>query len=156
MPPLALIFGILGASLALVIELVVLNLGGSLSYSPLLPNFSNLSTLVLVAVIEEAARYLLLRQYIVRFLANTEPLWRQTLLIGILFGSGFASIELALLFGQGATPLVPAFGIALVHIALSLLFASSLTKKLPFPALSIFVSGVLIHLAYNTVLTLFP
>lgn len=154
MPLTALIFGILGASLALVIELVVLNLGGSLSSSTLLPNFSNLSTLALVALIEEGSRYLLLRQYLIRLTQDTLCSWQQALLTGLAFGIGFASIELVFLFSIESTPLFPIIGIALVHVVLSVLFALSLTKNLPLPAVLVFVFGVALHFAYNFLLTI--
>ncbi|MDP2838186.1 MAG: hypothetical protein Q8O53_02820 [Candidatus Moranbacteria bacterium] len=151
---LALIFGILGASLALVVELTVLNLGGSFSYSTALPNFAHLGTLALAAIIEESARYLLLRQYVRRFLSDSPFSWQRVSSVGFLFGSGFASIELVLLTARESAPFLPTLGISLVHIILSTFFAFSLTRKLPFPALWVLACGIVLHFVYNLLLTL--
>lgn len=152
----ALIFGILAGSLALVIELVALNFTGSFTYSPLLPNFAALSTIALTALIEESARFLLLRQYVVRFLSENAPSWQAILAMGTLFGLGFATVELALILSQDSAPLIGLIGIVLVHVALSVFFLFSLLRQRSFPALLVLFLGFVLHLCYNLILTLFP
>lgn len=145
----ALIFGILAGSLALVIELVALNFTGSFTYSPLLPNFAAFSTVALAALIEESARFLLLRQYVVRFLSESAPSWQAILAMGTLFGLGFATIELALILSQESAPLMALVGIVLVHITLSALFLFCLLRKRSFPTFLVLFSGFALHLCYN-------
>lgn len=151
----ALIFGILAGSLALVIELVALNFTGSFTYSPLLPNFAALSTIALAALIEESARLLLLRQYVVRFLSENTPSWQAILAKGALFGLGFATIELALILSQESAPLMALIGIVLVHTTLSTFFLFCLLRKHSFPTFLVLFSGFVLHLCYNLILTLF-
>lgn len=145
----ALIFGILSGSLALVMELAVLNFTGSISYSPLLPNFAALPTLALAALIEESARLLLLRQYVVRFLSESVLSWQAILAIGTLFGLGFATIELTLIISQESAPLMALVGIILVHVTLSTLFLFCLLRSRSLPTLLVLFSGFALHLCYN-------
>lgn len=151
----AFIFGVLAASLALLTELVVLNIGGALRYSATLPNFENLATLAVAVAIEEGARYLLIRKYVERFLAGTIPSLPRALLAGGAFGLGFASLELGLLLGSGALgsiPLVALSGVLLIHILMSLLYTLSLTRHIKLAPLPAFILGLLIHLGYNLAL----
>lgn len=151
----AFIFGVLAASLALLSELVVLNIGGALRYSAALPNFESLATLALAVAIEEGARYLLVRKYVERFLTGTAPSLSKALLAGGTFGLGFASLELGLLLGSGAlgtVPLAPLGGLLLIHVLLSLLYTLSLTRHIRLALLPALMLGLLIHLGYNLAL----
>lgn len=145
----ALIFGVLAGSLALVIELVALNFTGSFTYSPLLPNFAALSTITLTALIEESARFLLLRQYVVRFLSESALSWQAILAMGTLFGLGFATIELTLILSQESAPSIALIGIVLVHVTLSVLFLFCLLRSRSLGALLVLFSGFALHLCYN-------
>ncbi len=150
------IFGVLGASLALVFELVFLNIGGTLVYSATAPSFTQFSTVLATALIEECARYLLLFQYFRRFPLESNPAWRSLLFIGTFFGIGFVSIEMALLVSQQSAPLWSLFGIITLHFLIGLLYIFHLGKKFSAPFLFTVTVGVLVHLLYNTVLLLLP
>lgn len=150
------IFGVLSASLALVFELVFLNLGGVFSYSAAPPSFTQFSTLLAAAIIEECARYFLLFQYFRRFPSLQNSSWRSLLSLGISFGIGFVSIEMILLLQQSSAPFWPLFGIVILHFLLGLFYTARLGNKLRAPLVFILSTGILIHLLYNTALLLLP
>ncbi len=150
----ALIFGILAGCLALVLELVVLNIGGSLTYTPDLPDFGSILVVVGAVLIEECARLLLLRQFFTRYFSATYQ-WSAIFSVGLAYGIGFSLLEVALILGQGTVPLFPLGAIVMIHSGLSLLLAFALSGRLPFPLPFVFAFGTLLHLIYNLSLVLF-
>lgn len=123
MPFTVFIFGLLAASFALVLELVLLNLSSLHDYSSLSFDFSSLGIVVLAALIEEGSKYLFARQYLSRFFASITLGTLQLLIVGFFFGAGFAAIEMAFaLFGNPAqSDLLRILATALLHIATSLI-----------------------------------
>lgn len=150
MPLTALIFGALAGCLALIIELVVLGIGSDLNSTRHALDFSNITTLALAALIEEAMRFLFLHQFFRRF-PNVATLKLGTLsLLGIAFGFGYALLELGLInFAPGSAPLLPLLGILAVHIFLSVLITLSFSRKLPLRPLSALLLIFVLHLLYN-------
>ncbi len=150
----ALIFGALAGCLALIVELVVLNIGGSVTYTPNLPDFGNIFVITMAVLIEECARLILLRQFFKRFF-STASTWLEALLVGIAFGIGFSLLEIGLILGHGEVALLPLCTIILIHSGLSLLLTFALAKRLPLPTLLVFAFGTILHLLYNLSLVLF-
>lgn len=151
----ALIFGVLAGSLALIIELVFLNMNGSLSTAPVPPDFTNLAILTAAVLIEEVARMLFLHQFSRRYFAAASPTKIALILIGLLYGLGYATLELGLILSQGGAPFKSLVGIVAIHSILSLLFVFSLSGKLRFSLLWAFALGSALHLLYNLSLTYF-
>lgn len=150
----ALIFGALAGSLALIIEIVVLNVSGSLTTASSGADFTNLAIVALAVLIEEITRLLFLRQFFKRFLATVTPTWPALCFIGLCYGLGYATLELGLIVGQGATAFFGLAGIVLVHTALSVFFAFSLSRVLPFALTLTFGLAVILHFLYNLSLIL--
>lgn len=152
----AFIYGLLAASLALIVEVVTLDLRSGLQFSLSQPELTQFFTLVLAVIIEEGCRLLLLTQYAKRYFTVTQSLDLRTILqAGLFFGLGFATPELLMILGATGRqnyPILPVGGITLVHTALSLLYALSLGNKLRFGPWIIVVLGVLLHFAYNAFL----
>lgn len=127
----ALIFGALGASFALILELVLLDLSAFRNYASFAPDFASLGILACAALIEEAAKYLFLRQYLLRFFASQDLGTALALTLGALFGVGFASLEIGLALAE--TPersILPwLFGTALLHLSTSLIVISFLKQE---------------------------
>lgn len=161
------IFGILSSCFALVFELVALSLS-SFSGQPLaLSLFAfgetfSLATafsLLGLALIEETSKYLFLRQYALRYLKDSLASLRGALLLGILFGLGFSSLEIALTVsaGEAASFFAPA-GIAVIHILTSLGFAAYLfhfSPRRPFFAPFLILAATFLHALYNMAVFLF-
>jgi hypothetical protein len=141
------IFGILGGSLALLIELATLDLHHILEF-PFTFSLSSFIVLALAAAIEESTRYLLLRQYLRSFLLSGPLPWQKIFLIGTFFSMGFASLELFLILRMGNGIPLRAFGIAFVHF-LSIFMAFVLTKKLPLSTLVTMTIAIALHFSYN-------
>lgn len=154
MYPTALIFGTLAGCLALLIELVVLNIGGSITYTPELPDFGSILVVSGAVFIEECARLLLLRQFFARYFSATYQ-WSAIFAVGLSYGIGFSLLEIGLIVSQGSFPLFPLATIVLIHSGLSLLLAFALARRLPFPVPFVFAFGTLLHLIYNLSLVLF-
>ncbi len=156
------VFGALAASFALLLELLV----ASLSSVPIAleGKFSFMVLLVIVgiAIIEEMSKYIFLRQYVRRFFTHTNPTLQTSLILGALFGTGFAAIETAI---AAAMPLpyspLPFLATASIHITTSVAFAVFLlTSAAPrqsdapavrqhFPASWLIASAILLHTLYN-------
>lgn len=155
------LFGILSASFSLFIELIAFSLSmlsGSLSsaFSPFAfeGTFSamTLFSLLGVALIEETSKYIFLRQYALRYLREMSTSVRGALLLGTLFGLGFASLETFLTVQTGiGTPVFSLFGTAGIHIVTSLIFASYLLRfsRRPFLAPGLIATTVVLHTLYN-------
>lgn len=156
------IFGILSSCFALVFELVILTL--PLFPDSVLYSFFPLSSgeaftlgtflaLLGAALFEEIAKYLFLRQYALRYLEQITLPTQETLLLGALFGGGFALVELTLILGSSDPhSFLPLLGIGILHILTSLFFAfflfhRSLNRPLfaPCPILI----AALLHMGYN-------
>lgn len=157
-PLLILIFGVLSASFALLIELTVLNLGALHRYDSLTFDFSSLTLLALVAVIEESSKYLFLRQYLLRFFSGTPLRQNQVLGLGLSFGAGFASLEVAFSLSGGATEnsLFWLLGNLLLHSATGLIILFFLKydeKRLLSAAAIPLALSIVIHLLYNSALS---
>ena len=148
---LALLFGIFSAAFALILELVFL----SFSTNPLIPvvalfEGSSLTpfltfSLIAAAVIEEASKFLFLRQYYIRF--PSHPIF----LPALFFGLGFASVEVFLAFQNSVYSFAFVGSIAL-HIATSFLLAFFLRRSLTPLAVSSILAialAILAHIAYN-------
>ncbi len=141
------IYGLLAASLALIVEVATLDFStGS--------HFTRLITLILAVLIEESCRLLLLNQYTKRFFTEVPPL-KNILFIGLFFGLGFTAPELLMILGEynhNTHLLLPILGIPAVHITLSLLYILTLGKKLGLNLWSAIMVGFILHLSYNAFL----
>lgn len=150
---LSFIFGILGASGALFVELVLSNLYFIFSGQEIGTSYFERLTpfLVLVVLIEESFKYLML-------LKLHELHGRKGILTIILFGLGFASIEMGLAFSSAAATqdlsyiLFPIAGVLALHTATSAIIGyhifSGEHQSLSSAAKIIFYASCL-HFAYN-------
>ncbi len=155
----AIIFGILGASFALLLEMVFLNVTHLYDYTSLTFDFSSFALIATTALIEEGSKYLFLRQYLIRF--NTSlTTFRTTLLSALCFGLGFASLEgiLALTTGPLSQDSWFLLGTTLLHIATSILLLAFLrrSQSLLFGLVFPLSLAFFLHALYNTVLSFFP
>jgi len=118
------IFGLLAASFALLLELVILNLSSLHDYSSLPFDFSSLSILALAALIEEGSKYLFVRTYLSRFFEGLDLDTPKLLTLGLFFGAGFSAIEVTLSLSGTPTPssndLLRILATALLHVATTL------------------------------------
>ena len=155
----ALIFGALAGSFALALELVALPGDALITDPSQYFAFNSIFTLLGVALIEETSAYLFLRQYALRYFPNTLANIRETLLIGILFGIGFASLEIALILGSGSEWLFwPICGILFIHTVTGLIFALSLlyfSQKRPWFAPAPIAGALVLHTLYNAIIAFF-
>lgn len=158
------IFGLLAAFLALIIEIVsaispiTVKLDSARHVGLLAEYFltwAGIIPLVLIAAIEEVARYTFLRQFVRRFRVSDAPFGlTEKLLLGTIFGLGFASLEAFLILeGQDHNPSgLQLTGIVLLHVCMSILFSflllKSSTPKL-FHTLFTLGLAILLHTAYN-------
>lgn len=170
------LFGALASSFALILELLSVSLF-SLSDQTLFTaipftlggafSFKVIFILLSIACIEEASKYIFLRQYSLRFFPRAGTSFNSSIILGTLFGLGFALLEILFVLH---TPTLPSSftlpGILGVHIATSVAFAlflfSSSTpspqepKKRQFGALSLISAAIIFHTLYNlTILLLF-
>lgn len=161
MPFIAIIlFGILSASFALAIELLATGLSSVSLVSLETLSFRALSILAGIALIEEASKYVFLKQYASRFLISgiDRPALRRAVLLGAGFGIGFAIPELFLIYsGAMASPALAYIGTAGLHMATSIAFAISILsfaeKRLA--AFLILAAAILLHLSYNATIISF-
>lgn len=153
----ALIFGVLGASFALLLELVFLNITHLYNYTSFVFDFSSLSLLAATALIEEGSKYLFLRQYLVRF-PDSSRIFSLALLSAVVFGLGFASLESVLALSTGPISRDSLFllGTTLLHIITSIIIvlflrqgSKTLSQILLFP---LFIAFFL-HFLYNAALS---
>ena len=149
----AFIYGLLAASLALIVEIAGLDMSGGLQFSLSQPHLADFIPLFLVVLIEEGCRFLLLTQYTRRFFALNPQLSLQNIaLSGLFFGLGFATLELVMIIeetGHQNYPLLPLYGIIITHTVLSILYILSLGKRLRFSPWLALVFGIILHLTYN-------
>lgn len=159
--PMIAIFGLLAASMAVIIEIITLGAPGVTSYPLSAINFSSIFALLAVAIVEEGTKYIFLRQYIRRFLQDRAPSLKTAVALGFAFGLGFASLEIAfILFDttKAGVALWPLTGILSLHIATSILLATVLSRTLKSslftlaPALG---SVIGIHVLYNLAVSIF-
>lgn len=172
------IFGILAGCFALLLELVFLNVPVLTSASVVsffdfdsIFSFQAIGTLLLIALIEEASKYIFLLQYIQFSIKRKIPL-PSFVSVAVLFGAGFSTLEFLFAF-QSEIPFPPLslLKTLFLHTATTLLLTSFLSspdpdhendfsresdpspKKRHFalsPRNLLVLSGaVLIHLAYN-------
>jgi len=148
-----LLFGILSACFALLFEVGILSIGKFTdpTFSPI--EFTGIFTLFLVAAIEEISKFAFMRQYTKRFLSLGSIDMKTVLVLGFLFGLGFAIPEIALSFQFLSLPsLLPLVGVLALHIVTSILFAFFIIRKKDalFPSfLPVFGLIITIHLLYN-------
>lgn len=153
-----LIFGFLSAAFALIAELAIFSLftfSESTSATPLpvggaALSFSILLTLFFGALIEEASKYLFLVRYRVLRLRESTPAFKGALLLGLLFGLGFALPEAWSAWYTIGSIAAPIVGIILIHMATSIFLAATLlvpTGRLN-PRIAL-VLAVILHIAYN-------
>ncbi len=166
----ALIFGLLAAFFAVIIEIVT-------SISPLAlthdsANYIGLATtywltwkglvpLVLLASIEECVRFVFLRQFIIHFRASEEALrTSEKVLLGLAFGIGFSSLEVFLILtGSDTTQAYrELLGIILLHTAMTLILSFGLLKSpryQPWVMVFLLVITIVLHTLYNLGILLF-
>lgn len=161
MPLIILLFGALAASFALIIELLMMNL---LPVSLTLEgtfSFGILSSFLLLALIEEASKYIFLLRYKKYAPYRSEPTFSIYAVLAVLFGVGFSSLEIV--FASQNISMVSLSSILstlLLHIGTSLIFISFLfsqpEQKRPLALKSswIILVAVLLHLAYNVLIFL--
>lgn len=162
MPPITIIlFGILAACFALALELLVTGISSVSLIGLATLSWKTLSLLAGIAIIEEASKYIFLRQYVSRFglPAGEGPHLAKAALLGTAFGAGFVVPELFLLYsGAAPVPLLPVVTLISVHILTSLAFAAALfasrdRKRWVFFSLAF---AVFLHLSYNAALVALP
>ncbi|PIX90141.1 MAG: hypothetical protein COZ29_01535 [Candidatus Moranbacteria bacterium CG_4_10_14_3_um_filter_45_9] len=155
------LFGALAGSLALIIELPMMNL----SFFPvtLEGTFSSgiLLSFLLLAIIEELSKYIFLFRYRRYILYENTLTLSLSLLSAILFGIGFSSLEI--IFASQNTTTVSLFPIMRtlsLHIGTSLLFIYSLfrlpqqNRLFTLKSFWIISGAVLFHLLYNILIFL--
>lgn len=146
-------FGILAGCFALLVELLIASLF-SLSMESL-QSFSTYSLLLLfgIAFVEETAKYLFLFQYAKRFFHDTAATFARALLLGGIFGIGFASTEFILVEQSAASfPTLALTGTAGLHVVISIIFAIHIFvffRERFSPTLPI-TAAVFLHTLYNT------
>lgn len=160
------VFGILAASFALLVEILITSL------IPAIPStlqhifsFGTFLTLLGIACIEESAKYLFLSQYAKRFSANIIPSLRISIPIGALFGAGFAIVEIFLATGtMQSHPSLAIPSMAMLHIITGIMFSvflfSPLYRRLTVSkrrllASYLIASAILLHTLYNMYVFLF-
>lgn len=155
MPFIAIIlFGILASCFALALELLAAGLF-SVSLAALATlSFEALLLLSGIAFIEEASKYLFLRQYAARFFAAAadKSALRRALLLGAGFGIGFAAPEILLIQKSvAAPPALALIGTAGLHIATSAVFAVAILSfaQKRFSAPLLISAAALLHTLYN-------
>lgn len=160
----SLIFGILSAIFALIIELAVdLFFSVSLAEVPNLPHDLHITTLIAllgIAGIEESSKYLFLRLRIKRFPpAPSSAMWKN-IVLGASFGIGFAVIEILLMFFSnfGFLPLWITLGTATLHITTSIIFAIFLfaVSQTHFARFSAVALAIFLHMLYNVFVFFWP
>lgn len=155
------IFGLLAASMAVIIEIITLGAPGVTSYPISVINFSSVFSILAVASVEEGTKYLFLRQYIRRFLKDRALSLKTAALLGFAFGLGFASLEIAfILFGapKAGMAVWPLVGILTLHTVTSILLAVVLSRSLKsrlFTPLGVLGSVIGIHILYNLAVSTF-
>jgi hypothetical protein len=164
--PFAIIFGVLSAAFALIAELLVFSFSvftESASSTPLPIGGGSLSvaiilTIVVGALIEEASKYLFLIRYHVLRLADRELALGSLLLLGLLFGLGFALPEAWFAWSAVGLEAAPIAGVILIHTLTSILLAAILlSPSKRFSPLFAFLLAVSLHIAYNiAAFALFP
>ena len=141
----SLLFGILSASFALVIEILILI--NALSS----PDFF---VLLGAAIIEELSKYIFLKQYAKRYTYIIPSSIKQASILGASFGLGFAILELSLMSYKlqiTTIPLWAIFGSASIHIITSIIFAVflfSFSQK-RFTNLTAIALAIFLHILYN-------
>lgn len=150
----ALFFGILAASLALIAELVLLTGAPVFLTIPETSSPKTLLSLIGIACIEETAKYILLRQYIVRFLPAKTLLAQSPLVLGISFGIGFSILEILLIQKITSTlPALASLGIISLHIitsgVLALTLCSYSEKRFSVPIA--LVITIYLHTLFNII-----
>lgn len=153
------LFGILSAGFALLLELLLIGFGivSESSLNNLLSGMTKatttLSPLILFASAEEIARFLFVRQYARRFPFTEETKKTSLLLLGILFGAGFSSLEIILGLQDLPTDARSGlFGVLAVHAFFSVLFFFyffSRKEKSLWKNVSILSLAVSLHTLYN-------
>lgn len=146
------LFGLLSACFALLIEIGVLSLGDitNPTFTPF--NFSSLHTLLLLAVIEEVSKFLFLAQFAKRFFSETHAMLHLALLLGILFGIGFSAPEFFLSIHSLVTDFTPIISVVALHILTSILLAYYVFfthKKQPLFLLAFLALAISLHVLYN-------
>lgn len=160
MPLIIILFGALAASFALIIELLMMNL---LPVSLTLEgtfSFGILSSFLLLALIEEASKYIFLLRYKKYAPYRSKPTFLTSAVLAILFGVGFSSLEIV--FASQNISIVSLSSIlsTLLHIGTSLIFVSFLFSKpkqdqsIALKSSWIILVAVLLHLAYNILIFL--
>lgn len=162
------IFGALSAGFALILEGVAISLPGiadssftALSPTSFVGDFSLavFGFFVLVALIEETSKYLFLRQYLLRFAAPRPSLDDAWPWVGLVFGGGYAAVEIALALKGDVTPPLPLLGgILLLQLATSLALARLLRRPRYarfLAALPLILALTAAHTLYNLAVFLF-
>jgi hypothetical protein len=142
MPGLALIFGFLAASAALLAQVFV-----SFLFTLPLTDSPSLLFLIGAAAIEESMKFAFLIQLGKRSAEGSSPLQ------ALLFGAGFVAAEMALIFSSTAA--FPGFmslgAIALVHLISTLILYGGfrLRESFSFSPLAGLLGATLLHVLYN-------
>ncbi|MDO8566063.1 MAG: PrsW family glutamic-type intramembrane protease [Candidatus Moranbacteria bacterium] len=168
------LFGALASSFALILELLsvsLLSLPDQTLFTAIPFTFDGVFSLesffilLGIAFIEETTKYIFLRQYSLRFFARGGTSFNHSLILGTLFGLGFAILET--LFVLNTSTLHSSFavpGILGLHIATSIAFALFLfspsnsspqePKKRQFGSLSLISAALVFHTLYNLAILL--
>ena len=142
----ALIFGLLAACFALFFELTLAALTYTTKLTYILP-------LIIAPITEELSKFFLIRQYARRYLNGVSLSKKKVLLLGLLFGLGFASVEAFLVIHEESLlSLLPLLGSILLHVVTSIMFAFywlGFFQHRPRQGLIILSSLIVLHMLYN-------
>jgi RsiW-degrading membrane proteinase PrsW (M82 family) len=155
----AFIFGTLSAFFAVIFEIIALDLSHIHDYSSVTLALSSLALLMAVALIEEGAKYLFLRQYLFRYFETVTLTLGQSLPLGLGFGFGFSAIEAAVILSgdfqtESALGLISIF---LVHILTTFILVTFLRyphKRLATAFFFPLFLAILAHFSYDTFVSL--
>lgn len=155
----AFIFGTLSAFFAVIFEIIALDLSHIHDYSSVTLALSSLALLMAVALIEESAKYLFLRQYLFRSFETITLSLKQTIILGLSFGFGFSALEAAvILSGSLETDSVRGLiSIFLVHILTTFILVAFLRyphKRLATAFFFPLFLAILVHFSYDAFVSL--
>ena len=155
----AFIFGTLSAFFAVIFEIITLDLSYIHDYSSVTLAFSSLVLLMAIALIEESAKYLFLRQYLLRSFETITLTLKQSLALGLGFGFGFSALEATIILsGSLETNSVHGLiSIFLVHILTTFILIAFLRyphkRRVAAFFLPLFLA-ILVHFSYDAFVSL--
>jgi RsiW-degrading membrane proteinase PrsW (M82 family) len=155
----AFIFGTLSAFFAVIFEIITLDLSRIHDYSSITLAFSSLALLIAVALIEESAKYLFLRQYLFRSFETITLSLKQAITLGLGFGFGFSALEATVILSGnlGTDSVRGLISIFLVHIITTFILVAFLRYPNKRQTTAFFLPlflAILVHFFYDAFVSL--